>query len=249
MRNEIYRFELQIKSIMSMFRTFNNRFRDFIINVSKKSMPYRNIATYFDLPCKENEHMSITLTKHPLLFVNCLVLNIKYCIKIPIENISTIPIELIKKIYSYASYEYIDMSFKITFPVDYPFSPPTWSLMEEKNNVSYSALTNITIRDYFQELTTIHNEQYKRDAECNEYDKEKISKMSDLQRKRTIDYYYWSPAITIEKDVLSFIKRINYFNYILQPNYPFEAYSPIEKKTSVEGILLSKPSWKFIVVA
>jgi len=235
-----------------MYRTFNNRFRNFLINVSRKSIPDINIATYFDLSHKENENISITLVKHPhQLYENCVILTVKYSKKIPIENISSIPIELIKKIYSYASCEYIDLSFMIKFPSDYPFSPPTWSLMKETNNVSFSALNNVTIRDYFQELATIHNEQYKRDAECNEYDKEKISLMNDLHRKRMVDYYYWSPAITIEKDVLSFIKRINHFNYILQPDYPFDKYSQIEKKIPIEGILSNqtKPSWKFIVVA
>jgi len=208
-------------------------------------MPERNIADYFDLPYQENEHMSITLKKHPKKPENCVLLTIKFSVKKSMENISTLPIELLHIIYSYVSYEYIQLTFMISFPVDYPFTPPTWSLEDEKNNLSYSALNHTTIRDYFQELTFVHNEQYRRspkytkyasrngsNAEVSasysegrrrspeEYEEEEISQMSDLQRKRRFDYYYWTPAITIEKDILCFIKRINHFQYILQPDFP-----------------------------
>ena len=206
-------------------------------------MPERNIAEYFDLTFQEKECMSITLKKHPNKPENCALLTVKYSLKNPIENISTIPIELLRIVYSYASHEYIQLTFMITFPVDYPFSPPTWSLEEEKNNLSFSALNHTTIYDYFQVFTSVHNEQYRR--EDINHTEEELSIMSDFHRKRSIDYYYWSPAITIEKDILCFIKRINHFQYILQPDCPLEKYTSVEKKTQYQ----TKPSWRFIVLA
>ena len=225
---------------------FNHRYRDFLKNVCEKSKQDRNIATYFDLQYKENEKMSITMEKHP---DNHIIVTLKFSVKTPIENIPYVPLELVQKIYSYVSYEYIHLSFKITFPEGYPFVPPKWTLMEENNNVSHSALQNITIRDYFLRLTTVHNEQYKRDEECvfNEYDKNVLATMSDSQRKRVIDHYYWSPAITIEKDVLYFVTRINHFDHILQTDIPFEEFASIE--TRKKKTYLPKASWKFIIQA
>jgi len=68
------------------------------------------------------------------------------------------------------------------------------------------------------EVSASYSEGRRRSPE--EYEEEEISQMSDLQRKRRFDYYYWTPAITIEKDILCFIKRINHFQYILQPDFP-----------------------------
>jgi len=208
-------------------------------------MPERNIAEYFDLPYQEKERMSITLKKHPIKPENCVLLTVKYSLKNHIENIQSIPVELLRIVYSYASHEYIQLTFKIIFPVDYPFAPPTWSLEEEKNNLSFSALNHTTIRDYFQELTNVHNEQYRRNSEEINFTEEELSKMSDFHRKRTVDYYYWSPAFTIEKDILCFINRINHFQYILQPDCPLEKYTYVEKKNEYQ----TKPSWRFIVLA
>jgi len=163
--------------------------------------------------------MCITLEAHPQHPDNCIILYIKFYQKNPIANISIIPIELVQKIYSYVSHEYIHLSFMIKFTDEYPFVPPIWSLMDEKNNISSSVLyeNNITFRDYFQQLTQNHNEQYQRNQESilSEHDDETWANMSENQRKRIMDHYHWSPAITIEKDVLCFLMRINHFDYLV----------------------------------
>jgi len=200
-------------------QVFHHRYRKFTKNVSEKTKQTKNIASYFDLTFKENEHMSITLEAHPQNPDNSIVLSLKFSKKNPMENISNLPVELIQKIYSYVSHEYIHLSFMITFTDEYPFVPPVWSLMDEKNNVSSSMLytNNTTFRDYFQKLTLNHNEQYQPNLESiqSEHSEYSLADMSENQRRRILNHYHWSPAITIEKDVLSFLTRINHFEYLV----------------------------------
>jgi hypothetical protein len=201
-------------------QVFQHRFRKFIKNISEKSSQTKNIATYFDLTCKPNEHLSIILQKHPQKSENCIVLSLEFIQKKPMEQLSlSLPMELIQKIYSYLSYEYIHVSFMITFTDEYPFVPPKWSLMDEKNNVSSSMLymNNITFRDYFQSMIESHNERFKciQESILSEYNDEIWADMNENQRKRIMDHYHWSPVITIEKDVLCFLTRIHHFEYLV----------------------------------
>ena len=196
-------------------RVFNHRFRSFLNNISEKTMQTKNIATYFDLTFKENEYMSITLEKHPQNPENSIILSLKFSKKKYMENISTIPLELLQKIYSYVSHEYIHLSFMVIFTNEYPFVPPIWSLMDEKNNISSSILytNNTTFRDYFQKLTQNHNERYQ--SILSEHGEYSLVNMSENQRRRILNHYHWSPAISIEKDVLCFLMRINHFEYLV----------------------------------
>ena len=192
-------------------RVFNHRFKSFLNNISQT----KNIATYFDLTFKENEYMSITLEKHPQNPENSIILSLKFSKKNNMENISTIPLELLQKIYSYVSHEYIHLSFMVIFTNEYPFVPPIWSLMDEKNNISSSILytNNTTFRDYFQKLIQNHNERYQ--SILCEHGEYSLARMSENQRRRILNHYYWSPAMTIEKDVLCFLTRINHFDYLV----------------------------------
>jgi hypothetical protein len=200
-------------------QVFNHRYRKFTNNVSEKTKQTKNIATYFDLSFKEKEHMSITLEKHPQNPENSIILSLKFSKKNPMENITNLPVELLQKIYSYVSHEYIHLSFMITFTDEYPFVPPIWSLMDEKNNVSSSMLylNDTTFRDYFQQLTLNHNERYQPNLESiqSEHSEYSLADMSENQRRRILNHYHWSPAITIEKDVLCFLTRINHFEYLV----------------------------------
>ena len=192
-------------------RVFNHRFKSFLNNISQT----KNIATYFDLTFKENEYMSITLEKHPQNPENSIILSLKFSKKNNMENISTIPLELLQKIYSYVSHEYIHLSFMVIFTNEYPFVPPIWSLMDEKNNISSSILytNNTTFRDYFQKLIQNHNDR-NQSILC-EHGEYSLANMSENQRRRILNHYYWSPAMTIEKDVLCFLTRINHFDYLV----------------------------------
>ena len=83
----------------------------------------------------------------------------------------------------------IHMQLKIVFSPDYPFSQPIWSLM----NVEQTFLSPpINLQDYYSYLVDNHNSQYS---------------------------IFWTPAIDVEKDILDFIRKINYFEYLYQPQY------------------------------
>jgi len=81
--------------------------------------------------------------------------------------------------------EYISICVEITFPPDYPFKPPIYTLLSTKSNLVNFYLS---IDRYYDSIVEKHNLQYKRE---------------------------WSPAIDIEKDILYFICRINHFEYML----------------------------------
>jgi hypothetical protein len=81
--------------------------------------------------------------------------------------------------------EYIYICVEITFPSDYPFKPPMYTLLSTKYNI---VKFPISIDRYYATIVDNHNLQYKRE---------------------------WTPAMDIDKDILYFICRINHFEYLL----------------------------------
>jgi hypothetical protein len=81
--------------------------------------------------------------------------------------------------------EFIFFRVEINYPTDYPFSPPVYNLLNILHNIS---IDSINLDEYYQYIIDNHNSQYKRD---------------------------WSPAITVETDILDFIQKINSFEYLL----------------------------------
>ncbi len=112
-----------------------------------------------------------------------LTLHIKV-VKKHYHNFKYLPSDINNLISEYLP-EYIYICVEITFPPDYPFKPPIYTLLSTKYNiVNYI----ISIDSYYASIVDNHNLQYKRE---------------------------WTPAMDIEKDVLSFICRINHFEYLL----------------------------------
>lgn len=80
----------------------------------------------------------------------------------------------------------IDIYVEILLPYNYPFTQPVWSLCNVLHNIT---LPPINIEEYFKYLVNNHNQQYER---C------------------------WTPAISIEKNILDFIQKTNHFDYLLE---------------------------------
>lgn len=102
------------------------------------------------------------------------------------------PPEMIAKIRSYLTYK-IELKVKIQYSENYPFSPPTWSF----NSVTHTIPNQVNLTDYYIYKVSCHNNQY-------------VQYLLD-GRYRT----EWTPAITIEKDILTFIQKINHFDEML----------------------------------
>ena len=85
----------------------------------------------------------------------------------------------------------IELKFKIEFPECYPFEPPIWSLVEEKNDMVHLP-KQFVLGEYYQDIVNRHNSQY-----CE-------------------NGYNWTPAITIRTDILLFIEKIHHFEMISQ---------------------------------
>ena len=55
----------------------------------------------------------------------------------------------------------------------------------------------MTLQDYYAYLVDMHNEQYS--AKC-------------MEQNDSMGLMFWSPVITLEKDVLMFVRRIHHFS-------------------------------------
>lgn len=104
---------------------------------------------------------------------------IKYLIIM--TNYIGLPIELNPIIANYIlTKKYLNLKVRITYPESYPFDPPQWSLISAKSNM----FNVINVREYFQYLVDIHNEQFN-------------------------DRRNWSAILHIDKNVLHFLVMIN----------------------------------------
>lgn len=84
------------------------------------------------------------------------------------------------------SQESIHLKVRIEHPDGYPFTQPNWIITEVKHNMA--TCTGVPLSDYYAYLVDTHNIQ---------------------------NGHSWSPSICIEKDVLDFIRKTLYFEYIL----------------------------------
>ena len=174
---------------MSVQSTLFNRrygvFRNIIGNTK--------IEDYFGISCESGNKLTFEIERPT--DTNYCLLNVQYLAKNEIFNFSHLPVSICSHILSYACNS-IQLQFKILFPSTYPFTPPIWSLVDEKNSMSLSSDYNI--KTYFETIAERHNEIYK--------------------RKRNDDPYSnstnWSPAIGIDSDILYFIEKINHFDAI-----------------------------------
>jgi hypothetical protein len=138
----------------------------------------QSLETYFGLI-----HNFDKLTIVPQKSENKLLLNI-HVEKKHYYDFKTLPSDISNLISEYLP-EYITICVEITYPPDYPFKPPLYTLLSTNYNISNLP---ISIHNYYTTIVDNHNLQYDRE---------------------------WSAAIDIEKDILYFICRINHFEYLL----------------------------------
>lgn len=94
-----------------------------------------------------------------------------------------LPIELNPIIANYIlSKRYLNLSVRISYSENYPFEPPSWSLISVKSNIFNVSNLN----EYFKYLIDNHNQQF--NDRCN-----------------------WSAILHIDKNVLHFLTMINRF--------------------------------------
>ena len=122
-----------------------------------------------------------------------ILLNIHYLKKAPFIHF-TLPPELNRLIQEYLIYE-IEIKIKIKYSQSYPFSPPIWFLQGVKHNLA----TEACLLDYYSYKVNQHNHSYS----------------AYLINLGTHSVDGWTPAITVEKDILSFVQKINHFDEVL----------------------------------
>ena len=80
--------------------------------------------------------------------------------------------------------DYINITTIIKFPNSYPYVQPKWSLYNIKHNIHSPP---IDIRHYYSYILHRHNKEYKND---------------------------WTPAVSLESDILNLLQKINHPEYI-----------------------------------
>ena len=143
-----------------------------------------DLARYYQL--KKGIHESIYIDKE--VIETCIHLTILYVKKTPCPCLD-LPIEMISKIQSYLTCK-IEIKTKIHYSIDYPFAPPIWFVKEVRHTIP----NQVNLTDYYCYKVSVHNQQY-------------VQSLLD-----GIPYTSWTPAISIEKDMLCFIEKINHFN-------------------------------------
>ena len=88
-------------------------------------------------------------------------------------KIKNLPFEINCVIHSYL-YNKMELNILMTYPFDYPFKSPQWSLLEVNHNFT----TILDIEKYYNYIILLHNLKY--------------------------NIKNWSPAITISNDILDF---------------------------------------------
>lgn len=196
----------------------NHRFNHFINKVGHA----HGMANYFQL---DNSTFSMKLERDNAQ--QCCVLTVKYYVKNPMMHLTDFPVEVSDYIYTFYSHEFVQMTYHISFPDAYPFEPPKWSLDAMKLSTDIFPGVTISLRDYYQDMVELHNDQYRREITsgnpiCVFQDLPIVAEMSPEQQERWAESYYWSPAITVESDILKFITRIHHFEHIFRDDLPLD---------------------------
>lgn len=165
----------------------DRRWRDYT-----NKMKNAKIEDYFGISPDNGDNLSFVLEKDPsdkycILTVKYVTRNAPntYC------EFADLPESVCILIQEYAS-KTIEITLKINYAGScYPFEPPQWSLLEEKNDMTHLP-ANFALNEYYQDIVDRHNSQY---GEIG---------------------YNWTPAIDFRTDMLSFIVKINHFPMILE---------------------------------
>lgn len=108
-----------------------------------------------------------------------------------------LPYEINEMIREYLIYV-IEIQIKIKYSPSYPFSPPIWFLLAVYHNL----VTEVSLLDYYSYKVNQHNQSY-------------VAYIVSLGSHPNYMDNGWTPAITIDKDILSFIQKINHFDEVL----------------------------------
>jgi hypothetical protein len=146
----------------------------------RKDFAHVDLAKYFNL-CPE-----ITI-KHMIdesIHLNICYKKVDRCPRL------LLPLELLREIQTYLIHK-IQLFLRIDFPLEYPFTPPLWNLLDIQHNVRGLLQTcwhrDMTLEHYYHDKMNEHNNYYN---------------------------LHWTPAITISSDILEFVRRVNHFEEI-----------------------------------
>jgi hypothetical protein len=157
----------------------------------EKEFKHVDMSSYYQLKNGPDEGVSIEKDVKE----GSVYLTIRYKKKNECPSLD-LPPELLSYISEYLNY-YIEIKTKITYSPNYPFAPPVWFIQEVTHNIP----GQFYMLDYYSYRVSQHNKSY------NTY----LLKMQD-------PYLYnegWNPAISIDKDILSFIQKVNHFDEML----------------------------------
>ena len=87
----------------------------------------------------------------------------------------------------------INLNFKISYPDMYPFRHPVWNLESASTSMECKLPNSISFYDYYKYLVDKKNNNYE-------------------------TFNFWSPMLTMEKDILTFLSYLNHFEEIVYYN-------------------------------
>ena len=101
------------------------------------------------------------------------------------NGLLNLPYDIVKHISDFMCIEYYCTLFiQLSYTIRYPYESPVWKLLDLKTNLSSNKSYLLGIYNYWID---IHNNMYQFN-------------------------YNWSGVITIDKDILYFIKKVNFFD-------------------------------------
>ena len=86
---------------------------------------------------------------------------------------------------------YLTLEVMVEFKIMYPADYPWNPPQWSVDTIKYNIGHSFNLLEYYQYIVQIHNEMLRKD---------------------------WSPAISLDKDFIDFLQKINHFEYILHPD-------------------------------
>lgn len=121
------------------------------INDMENILKNESLENYFQLSKEFN------LKVFPIIERKEIILIILYSSNDVLFQINELPFYINSLIHSYL-YTKIKININLSFPSNYPFTAPLWSLESVKHNIQ-----SMEIFDYIENLINIHNESYKKE--------------------------------------------------------------------------------------